>query len=110
MLFCIKESNKTRKTKESSLALHQRAILRHDALATPQNRVRECKSRNVDESPEMCKGEECMASAGTSLRHTGSLAADREGKPRRYLLCVRVPACVTLCCPVSKTAAAAPWR
>lgn len=56
------------------------------------------------------RGEERMARAGTRLRHTGSLAADWEGKPRRYLLCMRVPACVTLCCPASKTAAAAPWH
>lgn len=32
-----------------------------------------------------------MASRGTNVRHTGSLAADWEGKPRRYLLCVTVP-------------------
>lgn len=90
--------------------LHQRAIVCHDALATTQKRVRECKSRKVDERPGIRKGEECMVIVWASVRHTDSLAADWEEKPRSYLLCMRVPVCVTLCCPVNKAAAAAPWH
>lgn len=58
MLFCIKENNKTRKTKASPPESHSLPW----CTGYPSKRVRECKSRKADESPEICKGEECMAS------------------------------------------------
>lgn len=60
------------------------------------------------------KGEEHVASGGTDSRHAPVwLLAGKEPQevpPPPFLLCMREPACIVLCCPVSKTAEAAPWR